>query len=191
LALGRHVAMVPRLQTLVAAHPYHERLWALLMVALCGTGRQADALEAYGRVRALLREDLAIEPGPQLRQLQQDILAGRSVGRTGDTDGFWFAGTAAAPSRLGSAGGGLVRLAAELPRDTSTFVGRRAELAEVCDWFSEEGQGRIGMINGAAGVGKTTLAVHAAHRLAARFPDGQLYADLHGYNDTMPDTAEI
>ncbi|MFI6452831.1 BTAD domain-containing putative transcriptional regulator [Streptosporangium amethystogenes] len=192
LALGRQAAMVPRLESLVAAHPYRERLWALLMVALCDTGRQADALAAYGRARARLREDLGIEPGPQLRQLQRDILSGRAVGRTGDADGFWFVAPAAAPpSRPRATGGGPVRLVAELPRDTSTFVGRRAELAEVCGWFDEEGPGRIGMINGSAGVGKTTLAVHAAHRLAARFPDGQFYANLHGDNDTTPKPAEI
>jgi DNA-binding SARP family transcriptional activator len=191
IALGRQATMVPRLETLVAAHPYRERLWALLIVALCGTGRQADALAAYGRARARLREDLGIEPGPQLRQLQRDVLSGRAAGRAGEADGFWFAGTAAAPSRPGSNGGGPVRRAAELPRDTTTFVGRRAELAEVCGWFLDEATGRIGMINGSAGVGKTTLAVHAAHQLAERFPDGQLYANLHGDDDTTPETAEI
>ncbi|MGW2420908.1 BTAD domain-containing putative transcriptional regulator [Streptomyces sp. NPDC001709] len=191
LALGRQAAMVPRLETMVGAHPYRERLWALLMVALCGTGRQADALAAYGRVRARLREDLGIEPGPQLRQLQRDILSGRTVGRTGDADGFWFVGTPSAPARPGSARDGRVRLAAELPRDTSTFVGRRAELAEVCGWFAEEGAGQVGMISGPAGAGKTTLAVHAAHRLAARFPDGQFYANLHADDDTTPKPAEI
>ncbi|GAA2642776.1 AfsR/SARP family transcriptional regulator [Streptomyces vastus] len=190
LALGRQATMVPRLETLVAAHPYRERLWALLMVALCGTGRRADALAAYGRLRARLREDLGIEPGPQLRQLQRDILSARTVGRTGDADGFWFVGAAAARSRSGT-GAGPVRLAAELPRDTSTFVGRRAELAEVCGWFSEEWASRVGMINGSAGVGKTTLAVHAAHRLAARFPDGQFYANLHGDDDTTLEPVEI
>ncbi|GLZ31989.1 hypothetical protein Lesp02_41770 [Lentzea sp. NBRC 105346] len=186
LALGRQATMVPRLETLVAVHPYRERLWALLMVALCGTGRQADALAAYGRARARLREDLGIEPGPQLRHLHRDILSGRPVGRMGDA--FWSGGTTSVPPHTG---GGPVRLAAELPRDTSTFVGRRSELAEVCDWFSADGPGRIGMINGPAGVGKTTLAVHAAHRLAARFPDGQLYANLHGADDTTPEPAEI
>ncbi|ONI91935.1 hypothetical protein ALI22I_06705 [Saccharothrix sp. ALI-22-I] len=191
LVLGRQAEMVPRLENLVAAHPYRERLWALLMVALFGTGCQADALATYGRARTRLREDLGIEPGPQLRQLQRDILSGRAAGRTAGADGLWFGGTAAAPSRPKATGGGPVRPAAELPRDTSTFVGRRAELAEVCGWFSEEGAGRVGMINGPAGVGKTTLAVHAAHRLAVCFSDGQLYANLHGDGDTTPEPAEI
>lgn len=191
LALGRQATMVPRLETLVAAHPYRERLWALLMVALCGTGRQADALAAYGRVRARLREDLGIEPGPQLRQLHRDILSGRVVGRAGEADGFWFVGAATAPARPGPAGAGPALPAAELPRDTAEFVGRRAELTKVCGWFAEERPGRVGMISGPAGVGKTTLAVHAAHRLAPHFPDGQLYANLHGDDGTTPEPAEV
>jgi DNA-binding SARP family transcriptional activator len=191
LALGRQAEMVPRLEDLVAAHPYRERLWALLMVALYSTGCRADALAAYGRVRTRLREDLGIEPGPQLRQLQRDVLSGRATGGTTDSGGRWPAWPAPAPARSGTTGGGPARPAAELPRDTSTFVGRRAELAEVCGWFAEDGTGRVGMISGAAGVGKTTLAVHAAHRLAARFADGQLYANLHGDGGTAPEPAEV
>src|SRR5262249_56756428 len=113
--VGREATMVRRLEPLVDAYPYRELLWALLMVALCGTGRQADALAAYGRARARLREDLGIEPGPQLRQLQRDILSGRAAGRTGNADGFWFAGTAA-PSQPGSTGGGPVPLPRPAPR---------------------------------------------------------------------------
>ncbi|HEY6794442.1 MAG TPA: AfsR/SARP family transcriptional regulator [Kineosporiaceae bacterium] len=191
LASGRQATMVPRLETLVAAHPYRERLWALLMVALCGTGRQADALAAYGRVRAMLRKELGVEPGPQLRQLQRDILSGRPVGKTGEADAFWIAGPVAASPIAEYTGGLSPRKAAELPRDISTFVGRRDELAEVCGWFAEERPGRVGMINGSAGVGKTTLAVHAAHRLAASFPDGQFYANLHGDDGAAPQPAEV
>lgn len=176
LALGRQAELVPRLETLVAAHPYRERLWALLMVALLGTGCQADALATYARARAKLREDLGIEPGPELRQLHRDILSGRATGS-------W---PVAAPARSRSRGP-----AAELPRDTSTFVGRQAELAEVCGWFDGDGAGRVGMISGPAGVGKSTLAVRAAHRLAPRFPDGQLYANLHAEPGSTPEPAEV
>jgi len=91
LAVGQQAAMVPPLETLVAAPPYRERLWALLMVALCGTGRPADALAVYRRVRARLSADLGVESGPHLRQLHRDIPAGRPVGGPGNAEGFWLA----------------------------------------------------------------------------------------------------
>ena len=76
LALGRHVEAAGRLDALVAEHPYRERFWAQLMLALARSGRQAEALRAYQRVRRLLGDDLGLEPGAELRDLEQAILLG-------------------------------------------------------------------------------------------------------------------
>ena len=74
LAAGRHATLVPELEQLVAEHPLRERLHGLLMRALYGAGRQGDALEAYRRARRALSEELGLEPGPQLQELERKIL---------------------------------------------------------------------------------------------------------------------
>jgi tetratricopeptide (TPR) repeat protein len=132
-------------------------------------GRQAEALERYGMVRVRLTEELGVDPGPDLRRVYADLLAGRppEVGEG--------AGTApVAPERL---------VPRQLPPDIAAFTGRARELArleQVLAAAGEQGPVVISVIQGAGGIGKSALAVHAAHRLAGRFPDGQLYVDLHG-----------
>ncbi|MFF1463790.1 BTAD domain-containing putative transcriptional regulator [Streptomyces sp. NPDC058330] len=76
LALGQADALVPELATLTNQHPFRERLWELLIVALHQTGRQADALAAYARVRRMLAEELGIDPSDRLKRLEQQILRG-------------------------------------------------------------------------------------------------------------------
>jgi DNA-binding SARP family transcriptional activator len=148
------------LEALVAEFPVRERLWRLLVLALYRAERQADALASYQRARAVLAEELGIEPGEELRQLEEAVLrqevpppATAAVTRT-------------------------------LPRDVASFTGRGAELGQLLgDLAAAAGGGVVGIcaIGGMAGIGKTTLAVHAAHQLAERFPDGQLFLPLHAH----------
>jgi DNA-binding SARP family transcriptional activator/tetratricopeptide (TPR) repeat protein len=155
LALGRHAELLMELPSLVAAFPLRERFRGQLMTALDRSGRRADALAEYERLRRTLAAELGADPCPELRELHTRILATRRREATG-------------PSQL--------------PADLGSFVGRRPEL----DRLGELPAGaavRVAVIDGMAGVGKTALAVHAAHRLAGRFPDGQLFLDLHGFTD--------
>jgi DNA-binding SARP family transcriptional activator/tetratricopeptide (TPR) repeat protein len=149
------------LEALVAEYPARERLWRLLVLALYRSERQADALAAYRRARQMLDEELGIEPGEELRQLEQQVLRQEVPPPA----------TAAVTHTL--------------PRDIAGFTGRGAELGRLLGRVpgAATGGGVVGIcaIGGMAGIGKTTLAVHAAHRLAERFPDGQLFLPLHAH----------
>jgi len=176
LHLDGHAEAVPELRRLTDAHPLRERLPVLLMLALCRCGRQGEALAAYRNARRVLVEELGTEPGGELRDLHQRILAGDP-----DLD--------TAPE-LGSSG---TRLPAprQLPAAAARFTGRTAELAAL-DAMLEVDGGRppgslaIVAIGGTAGIGKTTLAVHWAHQAAGHFGDGQLYVNLRGFTPFGP-----
>jgi len=148
------------LERLVAEHPVRERMWRLLVLALYRAERQADALAAYRRARAVLAEELGIEPGEELRQLEQAVLRQEVPPPA-----------TAAVTRA-------------LPRDVASFTGRGAELGRLLgDLAAAATGGVVGIcaIGGMAGIGKTTLAVHTAHQLAERFPDGQLFLPLYAH----------
>ena len=173
LLLGRGAELVPALRALTAAHPLRERPWGQLMTALHQAGQQAAALAAYRQVRALLVAELGVEPGPGLRDLHRQILAGD---------------VPAVPHRA------VLAVAAPVPRqlpaEASHFTGRVAELGQL-DSALGPGLARtlpVIAITGTAGVGKTSLAIHWAHQVADHFPDGQLYVNLRGYDaeDPMP-----
>jgi DNA-binding SARP family transcriptional activator/tetratricopeptide (TPR) repeat protein len=187
LRLGRHAELVGELRGLVDEHPFRERLWAQLMVALHGVNRQAEALEAYRRLRATLVDQLGIEPSQTLQDIERAVLVGADP-----TDAYRpptasqpDAGPAPAPAGVASA-----LRPAQLPADVATFSGRRWHLKLLDETLAEaDGAGTavaVATIVGTAGVGKTALAVHWAHRIAYRFPDGQLYVDLRGYATTPP-----
>jgi len=176
LRLGHDDRLVPQLRDLTAQYPLRERFHAQLMLALTRRGRQAEALAAYQEARRVLVGELGIEPGPELRQLQQRILRG---------DPGLAPPAPVSPSTLIGAGAPVPR---QLPTGVRHFTGRRAELDILTGLPDESGQPAaaegtsvIAVIDGMAGIGKTTLAVHAAHRLSGRFPDGQLFIDMHGY----------
>lgn len=163
LRLGRHAEVAAQLPAQVAAQPLHEGLRAHLMLALYRCGRQAEALEVFRDGRELLVEELGLEPGSQLRQLESAILQGSP-----ELD--WMPPTMLPPTRPAPA---------ELPPSNPGFTGRDAELAVLAGVFAGTGP-RLVCISGAGGVGKSALAVQSARRAAQDFPDGQLYVDLLG-----------
>ncbi|MEV5407261.1 BTAD domain-containing putative transcriptional regulator [Thermopolyspora sp. NPDC052614] len=175
LALGRDLELVNELRRLVARHPWRERLRVLLMLALYRSGRQAEALAAFHDARRHLIDELGIEPGPQLRRIHEQILAADPR-------------LATPPVAIAPAGPRLPP-PAQLPYVLPDFVGREDELRRLDALCLADGDGPsrpvvISALGGMAGVGKTALAVHWAHRVRHRFPDGQLYVNLRGFDPT-------
>jgi DNA-binding SARP family transcriptional activator len=161
LRLGRHQDAVGELTTLVDHHPTRERLVGQLMLALHRGGQSSRALAVSRRTRALLAEELGIEPGDELSRLELAIL------RNDQT-----LASRAAPR--------AVAAPALLPPAIGDFTGREAQLAAL------DAAGAVKLIVGTAGVGKTALAVQWGHRVRAKFPDGQLYVNLNGYSVGPP-----
>jgi DNA-binding SARP family transcriptional activator len=246
LHLGRPDLLIAELQDLAAQQPLRERFHALLMIALARCGRQAEALAAYQQARQSLIGELGVEPGPELRELHQQILQQnpdllgpspasatgsrvQALGLRGEQPEEFiaagarrlaeFAGGAGAvmavPSvaagaegagRLGVRGGraqfpggtgkpkavtgaaeavsvAVFRRVCQLPPDIADFTGRQAEcdrLAELLVSADETRAVAVAVVSGLAGVGKTSIALHVAHALRGRFPDGQLYVQLGG-----------
>ncbi|MEU3791923.1 AfsR/SARP family transcriptional regulator [Streptomyces fructofermentans] len=168
LEQGCHAEAVSELTALTAAHPLRERLRELLMLALYRSGRQAEALAVYADTRRLLADELGVDPRPGLKELQQRIL--RADPGLAEPSAP-VAEPAAAPVRP-----------AQLPATVPDFTGRSSFVSELGDVLASA-DGRVMAVSalaGIGGVGKTTLAVHVAHRARGAFPDGQLYVDLQG-----------
>jgi DNA-binding SARP family transcriptional activator/Tfp pilus assembly protein PilF len=160
--LNRAAEAVSVLRDAVEANPLREALVSRLVLALHWTGRQAEALALFHRTRERLVEELGVDPGPELRDAYQTVLAG-------DT----------APSVP------VGRAPAQLPREHRGFVGREPELSDLGESLSGQ-DSAIGLLVGPAGVGKTALALRWAHRVAGDFPDGQLFVNLRGFDETEP-----
>jgi DNA-binding SARP family transcriptional activator len=169
LDLGRHHELVGELGELVNEFPLRERLRGQLMVALYRCDRAAEALQAYHEARRTMIDELGLEPGERLQQLQRSIL-------TSDPALDPPATPAAIPPPRRRAPG-------LLPADIADFTGRAGQVEQIGRHLTDWGQGRRAapgvVITGPGGAGKTSLAVHAAHDVAGHFPDGQLFADLH------------
>lgn len=186
LDLGRHEELVCDLLALVRAHPLRERLRGLLMLALHRAGRRAEALAVYQDGRRQLVETLGVEPGAQLRAVHQALLRDEPA-----WDHDRPPHQPVDPGAERDQAGHVPPVPAQLPPDVRGFTGRHAELdaldeLAVVPEAAGNGAGErplpIGIIAGVAGVGKTGLALHWGHKARQRFPDGQLYADLRGYD---------
>jgi DNA-binding SARP family transcriptional activator/tetratricopeptide (TPR) repeat protein len=159
LAGGRHAALAAELEQLTARCPVRESLWARLLRVLERSGRPAEALARYEVIRVRLAEELGVDPGPELRQVHANLLAPAPADPV---------------------------VPRQLPADLDGFVGRDAELKALDSLLGNQHEPErrvvIAVITGPAGIGKTTLAMHWAHRVADRFPDGQLYVNLRGFD---------
>jgi DNA-binding SARP family transcriptional activator/transcriptional regulator with XRE-family HTH domain len=172
--LGQPDRVLRRLQALADAEPLNELAHASLVIALAGAGQQAAAVRVYQDVRVRLDRELGLYPDEELseaylRVLRRDVRAGNG-GRAG-----------ARPPALAAAGHVVPR---QLPAAPRGFTGRARELAALCGLLKRESREASGVViaalTGMAGIGKTALAVHWAHRVADQFPDGQLFVNLRG-----------
>ncbi|USX50722.1 BTAD domain-containing putative transcriptional regulator [Lentzea sp. HUAS12] len=163
---GRAGPLVAELGELVQQHPLRERFWAQRMTALARTGRQAEALESYRRLTALLAEELGVDPSPDLRRLHLALLKGEV-----DT-----------PPRQ--------EVICQLPPDTAGFVGRTELFRQVEEKLTAPGVAVV-VLTGAPGVGKSAFTITAAHRLRQRFPDGQLFVRLNGAGNAPREPSEV
>jgi DNA-binding SARP family transcriptional activator len=183
LNLGWHRQLIPRIRELVTEDPTNEACWARLMLALCRSGRRAEALAAYRQAYSILTEEFGLEPGSELRRMHQLVLAEAPE-------------LEALP--LPASGHLTVETARivpyQIPPVPTDFVGREAEASIVADLLTSARSGTgvpIVIIQGRPGVGKSALAVRVAQMLRSLFPDGLLYLDHSGYLDRSgpPDVA--
>ncbi|WP_432976523.1 BTAD domain-containing putative transcriptional regulator [Dactylosporangium sp. CA-233914] len=171
LALEDYDTVLREVEPLVAENPYAERLYRRQMLALAGVGRRADALAVYRRAYRRLVDDIGVEPGPLLRNTEREILWG------------WQAGRATA-----SSGPPAPR---QLPR-AAALTGRGPLLDRIVGQLDGDAEASpVVLLVGPGGVGKSSLALMAGHRLTRAFPDGQLYADLRGSQDTPADPYQV
>ncbi|GAA3083708.1 hypothetical protein GCM10017600_44200 [Streptosporangium carneum] len=201
MRLGRYQELISELKVLVYAYPLHERFHGDLMTALNRSGRRYEALEVYRQLRGVLIDELGLEPSSSMQRLHQSLLSADSADPV-------RGGQAPVRSRQTPAGprqappvAATVRYAAtltvpaQLPPDISDFTGHADSLREVRQILAEcqdnSTTARVVSICGMAGVGKTTLALHAAHIDRAQYPDGQLFADLRGASATPTPQTDI
>ena len=182
LHTGRHDELVTELEGLIKEHPLRERFRAQLMLALYRCGRQGDALAVYRSARDTLATELGVEPGQHLRELHQRILAA-------DPELLSEVPSATPGHRRVALAGAAGEhrpdtvVPRQLPADPRHFAGLHDELDALSLLLPGASEpGGISAISGTAGVGKTTLGVHWAHLVAEKFPDGQLYVNLRGFD---------
>ncbi|GAB6898974.1 AfsR/SARP family transcriptional regulator [Kineosporia succinea] len=172
LRTGEHGRPVAVIRRVCSWDPLNESLHARLILLLAGAGHQAEALTVHRTVTARLADELGLDPGPELRAAQQQVLRDEAPALT----------TPAVRPETGQR-----PRPAQLPADLSMFVGREEQIAAVTRLI-EQRSGRTSTgplvlaLSGMGGVGKSTLAVHLAHRFSAAHPDGQLYVDLRGFD---------
>ncbi|GII52746.1 hypothetical protein Pth03_11350 [Planotetraspora thailandica] len=187
IEIGRHTAAMAELTALVEEQPFDEGLRRLLMLALYQAGRPSAAIAQYHEIRTLLADELGLDPGAALQELYQQVLV------ADPTLAAPAAPAATAPPAV-TAPAVVAAPPHQLPADITDFTGRAALLAELTDALGAErdtGSAPAIGLTGLPGVGTSALAIHVAHRLRDRFPDGQLYADLRGGRGAQVDPAAV
>ncbi|MER6303610.1 BTAD domain-containing putative transcriptional regulator [Kitasatospora sp. NPDC001539] len=174
LADGTPRTAVPAVTALADEHPFDEPLHAVLLELMAADGRAAEALRRFQALRGRLSAELGIEPGEQVQKVFLALLSHGSHGSHGREGPGADLGPPRAPSQL--------------PPDLPDFTGREEQVQAVLAALAD---GRVPVIAGMGGIGKTALAVHTAHRAAADYPDGRLYADLRGADETPADPARV
>ncbi|MFR9754654.1 BTAD domain-containing putative transcriptional regulator [Streptomyces sp. TR06-5] len=168
LQLGDYAPVVAELRSRLAEDPLREDLWQMLVRALHGSGRNAEARSAYARAEQVLAAELGVEPGAALRATGEEV------------NGY----VRRRARKLGPV--------CQLPMDVPDFTGRTEEIAGLERLLSTAGrQPVVAVLSGAPGSGKSTLAVHVAHRVREAFPDGQLFVDLGGMSDRPRDPSDV
>jgi DNA-binding SARP family transcriptional activator len=191
LAAGRYDRVVAELRGLTTQYPLREPLWGQLIRALAGAGRAAEAIQQYLRAREILADELGVDPSPGLQDLYRQLLQADRPGAAAEgapgqaAEARPALGRAEPAGRAGRAGRGP-GLPRQLPAGVAGFAGRSGPLKVLSEQADEAvadpGIVVISAVGGMAGVGKTALAVHWAHQEAGKFPGGQLYADLRGFD---------
>ncbi|MEU5339713.1 tetratricopeptide repeat protein [Streptomyces sp. NPDC020766] len=199
IAAGRSADALPVLEEAAVAQPLDEDAQARLIRAYEAVGRRDQAVAVYRRSRRRLADELGVDPGPALAEAYAAVLRRRTrpsapgagqapVGGPGTT------GVAALPAQVPAHvppfPPSAHRLPAQLPADVPDFAGRDPELSALDRLLAAAADsptaGAVSVVSGTAGVGKTALTVHWAHRTRRRFPDGQLYVNLRGYDPDRP-----
>jgi DNA-binding SARP family transcriptional activator len=176
LRLGDLASTIKTLTDLLVEHPLHEPAVAALIRALHAAGRPGEALACFDRLRTGLAEQLGVDPSTELQDLHRAVLRGDPP--------------LPVPDRVVAGGTAARPVPAQLPADVPGFTGRGRALAELTERTAAVGtEMMIAAIAGIPGVGKTAFAVHFAHQVRGRFPDGQLFVNLRGYDDEQQLTA--
>ncbi|MFC7723163.1 AfsR/SARP family transcriptional regulator [Nonomuraea recticatena] len=178
LSLGRHRHVLAELRVVTAEHPLHEGFWGQLMRALYGSGRQAEALEAFRTLHRLLRDELGIEPSEYLQRLHHEMLLGRTPIAREPRDtlhtGPWSA-------------------ACHLPLEIGSYAGNAELIDEATSRLVSRDAGTVPIVAvcGAPGTGKTAFAIRVAHRIRHAFPDGQWFVRLRRADGAPRDPFDV
>jgi DNA-binding SARP family transcriptional activator/tetratricopeptide (TPR) repeat protein len=192
LRAGDPAAVVGPVRELAEEQPLVEPLAAVLIRAYAAAGRTGDALGVYDTIRRRLADELGTDPGPELRAVHQAVLRGELPQAAAPTPAPTRTPTPTpapepAPEPAEQPAGPALPVPAQLPADVPGFTGRATELAWLDGLLADaSGEARtavmVSAVSGTAGIGKSALAVHWAHQVADRFPDGQLYVNLRGFD---------
>ncbi|MEU1513338.1 BTAD domain-containing putative transcriptional regulator [Streptomyces sp. NPDC005811] len=181
---GEAGPVLPALQALADQHRLDEHVHSRLMLALSASGRQAEAVDVFHVLAGRLRTELGVRPSPLLAEAHRRILAAAPAAPPAADQAGQESGPSSRPGYRA-----VLPRPAQLPAEPAHFVGREDEVDGLLRQLVPGGRTApvsptmiISAIGGMAGVGKTTLAIHLAYRVADRYPDGQLYVNLRGFD---------